>query len=107
MNCFASRILGKDQLARGERFAFPGHAPCSLRSVTSWTLYLANELAWFFIFAQAKKNRRAQFPIARPLIRSLPATSPAALAGLTVYLAASRLARFGLRLVAPRRFILL
>jgi ABC-type tungstate transport system substrate-binding protein len=63
-------------------------------------LALPNDVARLLIFAQAKENGRTQFSIARPLIHSLPASSPATLAGLTVYVAASRLAPFGWRLVA-------
>jgi hypothetical protein len=49
---------------------------------------------WILVFAQTEKNRLAQFSVARPLIRSPPASSPAAHAGLTVYVAASPLAPF-------------
>src|SRR5437867_12266840 len=45
--------------------------------------------------AQEKERKRLFKIITRPLIRSLPASSPAALAGLTVYVAASPLTPLG------------
>src|SRR5215471_7663394 len=57
-------------------------APPSMR----WRF--ANNFARLFIFAQPHEDGGTQFSVSRPLIHSLPASSPATLAGLTVYVAA-------------------